>query len=96
MAIFLMMRSREEWSGTMSELVGEVAKFRNMDDNSWPQTTKGAVAMLKRYKPTLRAACIDVHEAGREGGGGYRRALYRIKRTPEWAAQEFSSEVSVV
>lgn len=96
MAIILMMRSREEWAGTMTELVAEAVKFRNLDDNSWPQSTKGAVAMLKRYKPTLRAACIDVQEAGREAGGGYRRALYRIKRTPEWAAQEFSSEVSVV
>lgn len=96
LAIIMMMREMDTWTGTLGSLLAELGKYRALDDQAWPQTTKGAAAMLKRYRSSLRAACIDVQEAGREQGGGYRRTLYRFKRTAEWASLEFSSEVSVV
>lgn len=96
MAIVMLMRQQPEWVGSMSELQATLAKHRSFDDPSWPATPKGISAALKRFKPTLRAACIDVDGVGRESSGGYRRSLYKIKRTKEWAGQEFSSEVSVV
>lgn len=96
MAIIMLMRKQEEWVGSMSELQTVLAPFRHLDDPTWPTTPKGLSAALKRNKPTLRAACLEYDVAGRETTGGYRRNLHRIKRTREWAGQEFSSEVSIV
>jgi hypothetical protein len=79
-AIMQMMAGRHRWSGTATELLGELASYAGEAARlkGWPADGARLRKALPRLTPSLREAGIYIHFGEREGKSG--RRVIRIER----------------
>lgn len=93
-AVTTLMRHRDEWAGTATELLQELG--RKVDDDmkrskAWPKGSNSLAEHLKRLAPTLRGVGIEYDGEGRTGHAGTRVKTLR-KIDPEKDRQHRQQE----
>jgi hypothetical protein len=81
-ALIAFARSKEEWSGTATELLEELNNFINENRKTlaWPKDARGLGNRLRRLAPVLRMVRVEV-SFGREPGTGKRVILIKSAKS---------------
>lgn len=79
-ALLDLLAEREYFCGTAVELRDQLAPYRRLGDDRWPQGTSAFIAHMGRIKPALRQLGVSVSNQGRRREGGAGRTLIEVRR----------------